>query len=135
VLSPYWVQDAEAAPQLPSRFESLVADLVPILVDEPSARQAVMELRELCAIAVKTAHTDASPEPSVAAERTGLIEAYKRECTEQGIRVTNTKIAKAARRSWNERTPVQRWLRNDSRCGKGDDAAIRRVLKEKSHLK
>jgi hypothetical protein len=67
-------------------------------------------------------------------ERTALLVDYKRECRECGIKVTDTMIAQAASSRWNERTPVQRWKRNDPRCTPGDDAKIRSVLKNKPHL-
>lgn len=70
----------------------------------------------------------------IAAERKALLKAYKDECKENGIRVTNKMIAEAARRTWHERTPVQWWLRNDARSTPGDDAAIRRVLQQRPHL-
>jgi hypothetical protein len=53
----------------------------------------------------------------------------------QGVKITDQMIAKAARPSWSERTPVQRWARNDTRSGPGDDKAIRRVLQTEPHLK
>jgi hypothetical protein len=69
----------------------------------------------------------------VAAERKALLEAYKSEGLRHGVRITDKMIAEAACRSWHERTPVQRWKRNDSRSTTADDAKIRAVLKKKSH--
>lgn len=69
------------------------------------------------------------------AERGALLQAYKNEGTQRGIRITDKMIAQAASKSWHDRTPVQRWKRNDKRCTKGDDAKIRAVLKNKPHLK
>ena len=71
---------------------------------------------------------------TVAAERTALLDAYKREGKEHGIRITDEMVAKAASSKWNERTPVQRWKRDDPRCTPGDDIKIRSVLKKKPHL-
>jgi hypothetical protein len=51
-------------------------------------------------------------------------------CT--GIKVTNAMIAKEA--GWSDRTPVQRWLRNDPKSSPAEDARIRRVLRKKPHL-
>lgn len=70
----------------------------------------------------------------MAEERTALLMAYKRECREHGIKVTDKMIAQVASPKWNERTPVQRWKRNDPRCTAGDDAAIRSALKRKPHI-
>jgi hypothetical protein len=72
---------------------------------------------------------------NVIAERMALIQAYKRECKEHGIKVTDAMIAQAASPKWNERTPVARWKVNDSRCTAADDVMIRAVLKKKPHLK
>lgn len=68
-------------------------------------------------------------------ERTSLLRAYKTDGMKRGVRITDKMIAKAARPTWNDRTPIQRWRRNDRRSTPGDDAAIRRVLKEQPHLK
>ena len=67
-----------------------------------------------------------------ASERQQLLHAYKLECQSRGIKVTNPMIAKEA--GWSDRTPVQRWLRNDSRSTPAEDARIRRVLNKKPHL-
>ncbi len=72
---------------------------------------------------------------STAEERTLLLNAYKREGKERGVRITDLMIAQAASTKWNERTPVQRWKRNDPRCTAGDDAKIRGVLQKKPHLR
>ncbi len=66
-------------------------------------------------------------------ERQQLLNDYKQECKDRGIRVTNVTIAQEA--GWSDRTAVQRWLRNDPRSTSGEDARIRRVLREKPHLK
>jgi hypothetical protein len=72
----------------------------------------------------------------VKAERTASLNAYKDEVKQQlGFRLTDEGVAKAARPTWHERTPVLRWKRADPRSTDGDDAAIRRVLQEKPHLK
>jgi hypothetical protein len=77
----------------------------------------------------KSATTD-----SIATERNVLLMNYKREGKKSGIRITDLMVARAASPKWNERTPVQRWKRNDPRCTAGDDAKIRSVLKRKPHL-
>ena len=85
------------------------------------------------------AAADAEETPSVqkdpvAAKRTAELDAYKTECAAADIRVTDKMIAEAASDKWHERTPVQRWKRNDPRCTPGDDMRIRAVLKRKPHL-
>ena len=70
----------------------------------------------------------------VAAERAALLNAYKSEGAKRDIRITDKMIAEAASSNWLDRTPLQRWKRNDPRSGFGDDAAIRRVLQKKPHL-
>lgn len=80
-----------------------------------------------------TAGTKSEP-PEQASERAALLHAYKGECAAHGIRVTDQMIAAAARPTWHDRTPVQRWKRNDRRCTPGDDSAIRTVLRKKPHL-
>jgi len=69
----------------------------------------------------------------VAEERKALLNAYKLECRENGVPVTNDNVAKAA--GWKERTPVQRWQRNDPRSTLGDDKKIRDVLNRKPHFR
>ena len=86
----------------------------------------------------ETKHRQASGQleegATVAAQRKALLQAYNAECAKHGIRVTDRMIAAAARPTWHDRTPVQRWKRNDPRCTPGDDSAIRAVLKKKPHL-
>ncbi len=72
---------------------------------------------------------------AVAKERKASLEAYKDECRQAGVRINENMIAEAASRLWHERTPVQRWKRNDPRSTPADDAKIRAVLKNKPHLK
>lgn len=67
-------------------------------------------------------------------ERTRLLDAYKRQCIEAGVKVTDAMIAKAACPSWNHRTPVTRWKGNDPRCSSTHDSMIRAVFKSKPHL-
>lgn len=66
-------------------------------------------------------------------ERREMLRAYKEECRRNGVKVTDDMIAKAARPTWNDRTPIQRWVRN-YRTSAGDDVAIRKVLQKKPHL-
>lgn len=70
-----------------------------------------------------------------AIERKALIAAYKSEGAKRGILITDLMIARAASQSWHDRTPVQRWKQGDKRCTEADDARIRKVLREKPHLK
>jgi hypothetical protein len=71
----------------------------------------------------------------VAAERRALLQAYKTEGSRHGVRITDQMVAEEACPTWHDRTPVQRWKRNDPRCTKADDAKIRAVLLKKPHLK
>jgi hypothetical protein len=71
----------------------------------------------------------------VKAERTRLLQAYRDEGWKSGLRITDKMVAEAARPTWHDRTPVQRWKRNDPRSNSGDDVAIRRVLRVQPHLK
>jgi len=71
----------------------------------------------------------------IAQERKDLLLEYKRQCKDQGIYLTDKMIAKAADLNWNDRTPVDRWKRNDrSPVGGADDNRIRNVLRDKPHL-
>ena len=72
--------------------------------------------------------------PDLRAERASLLQAYKSEGSQRGVRITDKMIAEAASKTWHERTPVQRWKRNDKRCTSGDDLKIRAVLNRKPHL-
>jgi hypothetical protein len=67
--------------------------------------------------------------------RAELLNHYKAEGKKLGRKITDKMIAEAASPNWHDRTPVQRWKRNDPRSTTGDDAAIRRVLKLRPHLK
>ena len=67
-------------------------------------------------------------------ERTELLLAYKRECKERGITVTDTMIAKAASKTWNDRTQVALWKGGDPRSKTAADKRIRAVLAKKPHL-
>jgi hypothetical protein len=75
------------------------------------------------------------PHSQLPGNRAALIDAYKRECRNAGIKVTDAMIAKAASSSWNDRTQVTWWKRTDSRSTSAADSAIRRVLRDKPHLK
>jgi hypothetical protein len=65
---------------------------------------------------------------SVRENRRALLESYKRECLDNGVRVTYEMIAKSANRRWNDRTPIDRWIRNDSRSTETDDKLIRKIF-------
>lgn len=79
------------------------------------------------------ARTPATHQVSVT-ERQRLIDDYKRECKESGVRVTDAMIAKAASSSWNDRTQVTWWKRSDPRSTAFADRAIRRILAQRPHL-
>jgi hypothetical protein len=84
---------------------------------------------------VEQAKTVTLARADVAAERKALLVAYKSEGTKRGILITDLMIAQAASESWHDRTAVQRWKQSDTRCTQADDARIRKVLKDKPHLK
>jgi hypothetical protein len=141
------VDDAEADP-VPAKLESSEKNgsTHAAVFAEDTERVRVSTIRPISAAtepsvdeskrigAGPTPHeTRDAPDP-VAAERKALLQAYKDECRKGNIRVTDEMIAEAASRSWHERTPVQRWKRNDRRSTPADDAQIRAVLKNKPHL-
>lgn len=69
------------------------------------------------------------------ASRKSRLQAYKDECLQRrGLKVTDVMVAKAANPRWNDRTPVDRWKRNDPRCTTAEDAMISAVLTKKPHL-
>jgi hypothetical protein len=82
--------------------------------------------------------SDSLPDEEVAsaAERRAALEAYKRECREAGVKVTNPMIAKAADPNWNDRTPVEKWVKaKDPRYNTLPvDRKIRAVLRTKPHI-
>lgn len=84
---------------------------------------------------VEQAKTVTLARTDVPTERKALLAAYKSEGTKRGILITDLMIAQAASQSWHDRTPVQRWKQSDARCTQADDARIRKVLKDKPHLK
>jgi len=81
---------------------------------------------------------DSLPDSVVAsaAERRAALEAYKRECREAGVKVTNLMIAKAADPNWNDRTPVEKWVKaKDPRYNTPPvDRKIRAVFRTKPHI-
>jgi hypothetical protein len=64
----------------------------------------------------------------IAVERAALLNAYKRRAKQTGIKLTDTMIAKAAKATWNTRTPVTWWKRNDPGTKPSHDRLIRGVL-------
>lgn len=84
-----------------------------------------------CDDADETTHGSGS---AIAIERAKLMQSFKDRCREAGFNISDTMIAKAARPTWNHRTPVARWKSNDRRATQGDDVAIRRVLTQTPHL-
>jgi hypothetical protein len=64
----------------------------------------------------------------VATERQALCTAFKRKGKNQGIKITDKMIAMAAYPTWNTRTMVTWWKRNDPRCKALHDKRIRAVL-------
>jgi hypothetical protein len=67
--------------------------------------------------------------PDASNGRRLLIEEYKAKVKRAGHKSPSDKdIAKAACKSWNDRTNVTRWKRNDPRCTPTIDALIRAAL-------
>lgn len=65
----------------------------------------------------------------IATDRAELLTAFKAKARAQGIKVTDTMVAKAANPGkWNDRTMVTWWKRNDSRIESIHDKKIRAVL-------
>jgi hypothetical protein len=69
-----------------------------------------------------------SQQDPIAAERTNLLNSFKRKGRSSGLRITDEMVAKAAKDTWNERTMVTWWKRNDKRCKPPHDRLIRAVL-------
>jgi hypothetical protein len=65
----------------------------------------------------------------VAAERAGLLRAFKAKGKAQGIKITDKMVAQAADPNWNDRSMVQWWTRNyEKGCKPPHDKKIRAVL-------
>jgi hypothetical protein len=70
----------------------------------------------------------------IAEKRQQALNTYKDEVQSAGRKQpTDTDIAVTA--GWKERSPVTWWKRNDERCTPAMDSRIRKVLREKPHLK
>jgi hypothetical protein len=67
-------------------------------------------------------------------ERHELLNNYKSECKQHGVRVTDRMIAEAASSNWHGRTAVQKWLACDRRYDGEPDRLIRRVFAGKPHI-
>jgi hypothetical protein len=67
--------------------------------------------------------------------RRALRDAYKTECFQHSIRVTDEMIATAACPRWHSRTQIQKWLACDPRYGGKADRLIRSVFTKKPHLR
>jgi hypothetical protein len=63
-------------------------------------------------------------------ERRALIDDFKAQGKQKGIKITDTMVAKAANSRWNDRTMVTWWKRNDARCKLAHDKRIRAVFQE-----
>lgn len=64
----------------------------------------------------------------VAEERKSALNRFKRRGMENGIKVTDEMVARAAKESWNTRTMVTWWKRNDRKSQPAHDRLIRAVL-------
>jgi hypothetical protein len=61
-------------------------------------------------------------------ERNAALKTLKDRARAKGIRVTDAMVAKAAKNTWNDRTMVTWWKRNDPQCKPSHDKLIRAVL-------
>lgn len=64
----------------------------------------------------------------VAEDRKALLLRFKAQARLQCIRVTDSMVAQAANRKWNDRTMVTWWKRNDPKIKQPHDKMIRAVL-------
>ena len=101
---------------------------------EADAETGAQKATALQAVVRSTSRGTSSIDDPITIERRSLIQQYKRVCKEQGVTVTDTSIAKAASSSWNDRTQVTWWKRNDPRCTSTADRLIRAVFTAKPHL-
>ncbi len=69
------------------------------------------------------------------AERRKLCDDYKAECRRPGVKVTDEMIARAASPDWHTRAQVQKWLACHPEYDGEPDRLIRKVFREKPHLK
>lgn len=69
------------------------------------------------------------------AERRKLLSDYKAECRQNGVKVTNEMIAKAASPKWSGRTQIQKWTACDPQYDGIPDRLIRAALRNKPHLR
>jgi hypothetical protein len=67
-------------------------------------------------------------------ERRALRDAYRSECKQHGVRVTDVMIAEAASSKWHGRTAIQKWLACDQRYDGEPDRLIRSVFARKPHI-
>jgi len=106
-------------------------------VSDPRDGSEVTGLREASPLGIPPNHKldEQASYTHATVERKAVLEAYKNEGRAKKIKITDKMVAEAASRTWHDRTPVQRWKRNDPRCTPADDAKIRRVLREKPHLR
>ena len=61
-------------------------------------------------------------------ERSELLTRFKSKGRKSGIKVTDEMVAKEAKSTWNTRTMVTWWKRNDKNCKAPHDRLIRAVL-------
>jgi len=81
------------------------------------------------------ANTSATRLADVITERRALRDAYKKECSNAGIKVTDEMIAQEASTRWHERSPIQKWAAGHPDYDGAPDEMIRRVFREKPHLR
>jgi hypothetical protein len=68
-------------------------------------------------------------------ERRVARDAYKDECKDAGVTVTDEMIARAANQRWHTRDAVQKWLTCDPRYDGEPDRLIRKVFSDKPHTR
>jgi hypothetical protein len=114
--------------------ERIMSEITAMLPHYPSIRLVPAKPPASASVESAAPVVVTKPPGSVAEERKNLLDAYKRECKERGITVTDEMIAKAASSSWNDRTQVTWWKREAPKSTPAADKLIRAVLIKKPHL-
>ena len=67
---------------------------------------------------------------AVVVQRAAALAAFRESCRRKGVKLTDKMLAKAAKETWNDRTMVTWWKRNDPKCTPPHDRLIQSVLKK-----
>jgi len=97
----------------------------PPVLRKPEEIPQQSQTPDLGAAVKEVQHIETDP---IAEERAALLIAFKAKARKQGIKVTDAMVAKAAKSTWNTRTMVAWWKRNDPNCKPTHDRLIRAVL-------